>query len=232
MAEAGRYRALLQQSSLFRGLPEPLLAELESLARTVHYDARQSIYRRGDPGTSMMILVSGRVMISSLSPHGSEVILNIINPGEVHGEIAFLDGGERSADATAEVATEALVLQRRDFMPLLKSSPDVAIGLLTTLCERIRQTTAFVEDAVLMEVPARLYRRVRALAVRYGREEPGGGTRIEHGLSQQELADAIGITRVSVNKQLMEWTRLGLTRHGRGFIVVGDMEALRTDADG
>lgn len=232
MSETGRFAALLRKSALFQGFTDPQLAELEGLARTVRYAARQVIYRRGEPGTSMMIVASGRVLISSLSPHGSEVILNIINPGEVHGEIAFLDGGERSADATAEVATETLVLQRRDFMPMLKSHPGLAIRLLETLCERIRQTTAFVEDAVLMEVPARLYRRVRALAVRYGRDEPGGGIRIEHGLSQQELADAIGITRVSVNKQLMEWARLGLTRHGRGFIVVGDMEVLRANADG
>ncbi len=82
-----------------------------------------------------------------------------------------------------------------------------------------------------MEVPARLYRRLRALATRYGREEADGAIRIEHGLSQQELADSIGITRVSVNKQLVEWRTLGLIDHGRGFAVIRDMEALRRNAE-
>lgn len=208
------------------------MAELEPLARTVRYRAKQSIYRKGDPGSSMMIVVSGRVIISSLSTQGSEVILNIINPGEVHGEIALLDGHERSADATAEVETEAVVIQRRDFMPVVRSNPDIAMLLLSILCDRIRQTTSFVEDAVLMEVPARLYRRLQTLASRYGQDESGGAVRIEHGLSQQELADAIGITRVSVNKQLIDWKKRGLTSHGRGFVLVPDMEALRESVEG
>ncbi len=224
-------RKLLKRSSLFSGLTDRQIADLEPLARTVRYRAKQSIYRKGDQGSSMMIVASGRVIISSLSPQGSEVILNIINPGEVYGEIAFLDGRERSADATAEVETEAVVIQRRDFMPVLRANPDIALLLLTILCGRIRETSSFVEDAVLMGVPARLFRRLQSLASRYGRDEPGGGVRIEHGLSQQELAEAIGITRVSVNKLLVEWKNRGLTSHGRGFVVVPDMDALRDSVE-
>jgi CRP-like cAMP-binding protein len=128
VVRAREFRSLRKGSTLFRELPEAELAKLESIARTVRYAARQSIYRKGDPGGSMMIVLSGRVIISSLSRHGSEVILNRIGPGEVHGEISFLDGGERSADATAEVATGALVLHRRDFMPILTSNPPVGVA--------------------------------------------------------------------------------------------------------
>ncbi|MEM7409637.1 MAG: Crp/Fnr family transcriptional regulator [Myxococcota bacterium] len=222
----------IRSSSLFRSLSDDVLEKLASVAIARRYPARTVLYRRNDSGESMMVVVSGRVVISSLSPEGNEVILNLINPGEVHGEIALLDGGPRTATATADLDTEALVLQRRDVKPMLEESPGLAVQLLQVLCARIRETTAFVEDAVLMDVPRRFARRLDVLATRYGEPTDGGGQHIRHGLSQQELAEATGITRVSVNKMLMSWQREGLLEHGRGYVTVHDWEALRTFVDG
>jgi CRP-like cAMP-binding protein len=155
------------------------------------------------------------------------VILNIIGSAEVVGEIALLDGGPRSADATAVRHTRALVLSRRDLMALLESEPSVTRSLLLVLCDRLRRTTSFVEDAVLQTLPARLLHRVQTLARSYGRAEVGRlGLRIEHGLSQQELGDSIGASRVSVNKQLNAWRAEALLDFGRGFVVVHDMARL------
>ena len=221
-------RAWIAGTSLFGGLPDPVIDRIAGIASHRHYEARSVIYRRGDLGDSMSIVVSGRVVISSLSAQGSEVILNLIEPGEVHGEIAFLDGGERTATATTELASESLHISRRNFVPLLQSEATVAAQLLSVLCRRIRETTRFVEDAVLMDVPRRMFRRLEALAVPYGKPDGDGATRIEHRLSQQELADATGITRVSVNKTLMAWQRAGLLHHGRGWVSVLDWERLRT----
>jgi CRP/FNR family transcriptional regulator, cyclic AMP receptor protein len=191
------------------------------------YPTGQRVFRKGDPSDALLIVTAGRIVISSLSPEGTEVMLNIIDPAEVVGEIGLLDGGPRTADATAVRDTRALVLMRRDFLPLLETEPSVARSMLLLLCARLRQTTCFVEDAVLQTLPARLLHRVQTLARSYAHSEAGSpDLRIEHGLSQQELGDSIGASRVSVNKQLNAWRAQGLLEFGRGFIVVHDLARL------
>lgn len=218
---------ILRAVSLFDGSSERIIDRVARIAHARIYSAGQVVFRKGDPSDSLLIVLFGRIVISSLSAEGNEVMLNIINPHEVVGEIGLLDGGPRTANATAARKTRALVLLRRDFLPILEAEPRAARSMLLLLCTRLRQTTAFVEDAVLQTLPARLLHRVQALARRYGYAAPSGsGLRIEHGLSQQELGDSIGASRVSVNKQLNAWRARELLTFGRGFIVVHDMARL------
>ena len=79
----------------------------------------------GDNGSSLMAVLRGRVRISSVSGDGKEVTLNVINPGEIFGEIALLDGEPRSADATAIEDTLLLVVERRHFLPFLRQNEDL-----------------------------------------------------------------------------------------------------------
>jgi CRP-like cAMP-binding protein len=213
---------------LFDGASEGFLERVVGIARTRSYAAGEVVFRKDDPSDSLLILNAGRIVVSSLSAEGNEVMLNLIHPGEVVGEIGLLDGGPRSATAIAEQETRALVLYRREFLPLLVSEPSAVRALLLVLCARVRQVTAFLEDAVLQPLPVRLLHRVQALARRYGAPLNGGGVYIEHGLSQQELGDSIGTSRVSVNKQLNAWRARALLDFGRGFIVIHDMARLES----
>ena len=81
-----------------------------------------------------MAVLRGRVRISSVSGDGKEVTLNVINPGEIFGEIALLDGQPRSADATAIEDTLLLVVERRHFLPFLRQNEDLFLRLLSVLC--------------------------------------------------------------------------------------------------
>jgi CRP-like cAMP-binding protein len=219
----------LRSLPLLSGASERAIHDLARLARARTYEVGERIFRKGEPSDALLLLISGRVVVSSLSPDGHEVILNIIQSGEVVGEIGVLDGGPRTADATASHATMALALMRRDFLPLLRADANLAHALLLLLCSRLRQTTSFVEDAVLEQLPARLLHRLEALARTCGRVERGGGVRIEHGLSQKALGDAIGASRVSVNRQLNAWRALGLLEFGPGFVAVRDMARLAAE---
>ncbi len=221
----GRARVveLLRASSLLRSLPDEEVCALAERVRWSRHAAHETVFRKNDEGGSMMVVVSGRVKITSVSGEGAEVILNMIDPGQVFGEMALLDGKPRSADAIAATATEVIALHRRDFLPALYRCPEAMADMMEILCGRIRQATAFVEDAVFLDVETRLYHRLRALADQYGTAEPDGvGIRIEHGLSQQELGDSVGLTRVSINRQLGAWRERGLIRDGRGYVVVPD----------
>ena len=219
--------ALLRRSALLDTLPDPELRELATRVHRSEHDSGDPIFHKGDEGSGMMIVMRGRVKITSVGLSGGEVILNVIEAGQVFGEMALIDGEPRSADAVAARPSEILTVLRRDFLPLLKRHPNAALQMMVVLSQRIRQTTQFVEDAVFLDVPTRLLNRIVLLVKAYGREDPESGSiRIDHGFTQQDLADSVGLTRVSINRQLGAWQDRGLIDKGRGWIAIPDLDAL------
>ncbi len=217
-------RSLLASNELFRHLSA---AELEGLARFTRlekYQANQTIFRQHDSGSTMMAVVGGRVRISRLTAAGKEVVFGILTPGDIFGEIALLDGGPRSADAVALGETELIVLDRRDFIPFLERNPTVAAGMLEVLCQRIRRTDEQVEDSLFLVRDARLAKTLLNLADQFGRETPDGIC-IDLPMSQRELGSFVGLTRESINKQLVEWRESGLIDLTDRLITIRDMDA-------
>src|ERR1700721_2130971 len=109
-------------------------------ARVERYPAGRAIFAKGSPGRAMMAILKGNVRISTPSPAGPDIVLTILSAGEVFGEIALLDGEDRTADATAIGDCELLVLDHRDFVPFLERRADLCLLLLRLLCQRLRQT--------------------------------------------------------------------------------------------
>ncbi len=217
-------RAVASSIWLFQDLPRSATDLVLRHMRSVRYRPDQVIFRKGDPGTSMMLVVSGRVKICSSSWDGREVVLNLIDAGEVLGEIALLDGRERTADAIAMEATTLHVLDRRDFLPVLRQNPDIGIRLLSVLCQRLRRTSEQVEDLVFLEHAVRLAKILLWLARRYGRSSPDG-VAIALKLSQRELGTLVGVRRESMNRQLAAWRAAGLIDMSRGQITIPDVAA-------
>ena len=149
--EAAGRRALLAQHFLLAQLDEAALDTLLAVASERRFTNGQVIFQKGDPGTSMMAVLSGRVRISAYSEDGREIILNMVDPGQLFGEIALLDGKERSADATAMGKTELLILDRRDFLPFLERNPKIAVQLIEVLCDRVRRTSEMVESIAFLD---------------------------------------------------------------------------------
>ncbi len=112
-------------------------------------------------------------------------------------------------------------------MPFLEHHPEVAARLIAVLCERVRWASESYEDALFMELPARLAKRLLILAQSHG--EPGDGTtmRIEFPLSQQELANMAGVSREAVNKLLRAWQSEGLIAHDHGHVTILDEARLK-----
>jgi CRP-like cAMP-binding protein len=218
-------RAILADHFLLRHLPADTLDALARFARVQDFRRNETIVRKGDPGTGMMAVISGRVKISTVSLEGKEIIIDFINPGELFGEIALIDSGERTADAVAIAATRLMVLERRDFLPFLERHPGVCIKLLSLLCARLRQTTGLVEDALFQTVEYRLAKRLLRFAAQFG-EPHEDGVLLPLQLSQREIAALIGVTRETVNKQLGNWQDRGWVEIRRGALFVRDIDAL------
>jgi len=220
----GEKRKLFEGHALFGKLPQTDLDALLLHARVEHYPAGREIFARGSPGRSMMAILKGSVRISTPSPAGPDIVLTILSAGEVFGEIALLDGADRTADATAIGDCDLLVLDHRDFVPFLERRADLCILLLKLLCQRLRQTDKQFEEAMF----GRLDGRIAMTLVRLANNAPASGkASIELRITQQVLAGMVGAARESVNKQLHVWQRDGVLRLGKRLIEIADIAALK-----
>jgi CRP/FNR family transcriptional regulator, cyclic AMP receptor protein len=215
-------REVLRRSELFAQLTDTEIDSILQHTTVSRFPQGEQIFAKGDPGSSMMALLKGRVMISSPSRDGRQVVLTVMHEGDFFGEIALLDGKERTADATAMTDSELLVVPRRSLLALLERRPDAAIGLMHVLCERLRRTNEQVEDLAFLDLEARIAKVLVRLA------EENGGARKPVGvkISQRALGELVGGSRESVNKHLQDWKRSGIIAIEKGSIVIQDVDAL------
>ena len=217
-------KMMLQGSPLFRGLPPATLERMAALATQRGYRRGEIVFSAGDAGDALFGVVSGRIRISTGNADGREIFLNIMEPGDTFGEIALLDGGTRTATATAIEAAELVSIRREPFFELLEREPKAALELLRLCGERLRWTSGLLEDAAFLDAPARLAKRLLSLGELHG-EDSAGGRMVR--ISQEELASFLGVSRQSVNEQLQDWKAKGWVALGRGTVTVRDAAALR-----
>jgi CRP/FNR family transcriptional regulator, cyclic AMP receptor protein len=217
------HRKLFERHGFFGQLSQSDLDALLTHARTEHHAARRLIFAKGSPGRSMMAVLRGSIKISLPSPGGREIVLAILEAGEIFGEMALLDASERTADATAVTDCDLLIIDHRDFIPFLESRADLCIVLLKLLCRRLRQTNEHVEGALFERLDARLARALVRLSV--SGDGSKQGVRRVH-ITQSELAGLLGAARESVNKHLHAWERAGLLKLGNREIVIPDISAV------
>ena len=184
----------------------------------------------GSPGDSMMAVLNGNVRISVPAVDGREIVLAILHENEVFGEIAMLDGKERTADARALTPCTLAILERRDVLAFMDRHPSAWLRLVEVLCERMRRTDLHIAEVALLQLPIRL---AKAL-LRMSDLEPitsVGRKNATIQLSQRELGNLVGAARESVNKCLREWQRAGIVRIESSLITIADRATLEELAE-
>ena len=222
-------RMMLQRSPLFRGLAPAVLERIAALATQRSHRRGEVVFSQGETGDALYAVVTGKIRISTGNSAGREIFLNIMEPGDTFGEIALLDGGPRTATATAIAASELVSIRRGPLFALLEREPPAALELLRLCGERLRWTSGLLEDAVLLDASARLAKRLLSLGELHGDKSGARGTL--H-ISQEELASFLGISRQAVNQQLQDWKAKGWVGLGRGSVTVLDESAVRAAAQG
>jgi CRP/FNR family cyclic AMP-dependent transcriptional regulator len=219
-------RQILRRSRLFERLGDSEIDAVLAHATVTRQAEGDQIFAKGDPGNSMMAVLKGRVVISAPSPDGRQVVLTVMREGDLLGEIALLDGNERTADATAAVDCELLVVPRRSLLALLERRPDLCIDLLILLCERLRRTNEQVEDLAFLDLEARIAKVLVRLIEESGGEDQPSTKPVGVKISQRALGELVGGSRESVNKHLQDWKRSGIIAIEKGAIVIRDLPAL------
>jgi CRP/FNR family cyclic AMP-dependent transcriptional regulator len=210
---------LLRNVSIFSGLPTAELQELTRrlIPRKVSKD--ELILAEEEPGDSLFIIVSGKVKVTLSSERGREVILSVLGPGEVFGEMAILDGEPRSARVTAQAAGFLYQLSREALVDYVQRSPKAALNMLTVLCRRLRRADEVIGNLALLDVYGRVAHVLLDLARKEGvaRED---GILISNRPTQHDLAAMIGTSRETVSRALNEFARSGyITLMGRRILV-------------
>ena len=216
-------QAILGNHEFFRGLPSRIIQRMASHARQAHYPPGRRIFSKGDEGHGLVAVLSGVVKISVLSDDGKEIVLNLIGADEIFGEIALLDGGARTADATALSECELLLLDRRDVLPILMEEPIVSIKLLEVISRRLRRTSQQVEDLSFGELSMRLAKALLRLAELQGTI---AAPRPHVTITQKELGQTVGLSRERTNWYLRAWEKAGYITLKKGGCVINDRNQL------
>ncbi|MFC1925916.1 Crp/Fnr family transcriptional regulator [Chloroflexota bacterium] len=203
------YGSFLKNVPLFASLKPADYADLARITKVHKYKKGDNIFHQEDPGSTLYIIISGQVKVTIDSHEGCEAILAILSDGEFFGELSLLDQEPRSANVVAMLDTQTLVLHRHDFLNFLNTRHEMAVDMLAALSRRLRGADVSIQDAVFLKVPARLAKRLLELGQRHG-IQTSRGVEIGLRLTQQDLADLIGASRVAVNKQLRLFQTEGL----------------------
>ena len=218
---------LLRGCSLFSEMSDDALARIANLAQSTSVRAREELFHKGDDGSQLYILVRGRMkVLASSADTGEDLVLNLMGPGEVVGELAILSGARRTATIEAVDVCELLMLDRRSLFEALSEDAASTLSLARVLAQRLERLSDNLADLKFAKLPQRLAKRLLDLAEVHG-EEREDGVRIKLRLSQGEWGNVVGATRESINKQLGSWKKDGIVETERGFLVLKQPDELR-----
>jgi CRP/FNR family cyclic AMP-dependent transcriptional regulator len=218
---------LFAQAAIFEGLPAAGLEPLRKAIRARRFERNEYLFREGDPGSHLYLVVHGQVKIGRVGEGGGEVVFAIAGAGEVFGELSlFEEDGERTADAQALEPTECLALARAPLIDFLLAHPRLLLRMISSLSSYITRKDAAMGEVAFLDIPARVALKLVELADTKGRPT-ADGVLIELPLSQRTLAGMVGASRENVNRALSRFSELGYVRQSRGAITVVDREKLR-----
>ncbi|HWB66169.1 MAG TPA: Crp/Fnr family transcriptional regulator [Mycobacteriales bacterium] len=211
---------VLGQAALFAALDAESAATLESILSIRRVPRGHVVFREGEPGDRLFIVLDGKVKIARTSPDGRENLIAVLGATEMFGELSLFDPGPRTATVVAVTDTTLAGLDHDDLRPLLDERPGLGVALLKALAQRLRRTNEAMADLVFTDVPGRVAKALLDLAERFGTEE-AAGLRVRHDLTQEELAQLVGASRETVNKALSEFAQRGwLQIDGRSVVLL------------
>jgi CRP-like cAMP-binding protein len=217
-------------SSGFRARLDPAdAAALTALGRSRTFPARTVLFFEGDDAHEVVIVRVGQVKVSAVGPEGREVVLDVLGPEDILGELSAIDGGPRSATATALTQTSVTLIEIERFRSFVSARPSVAVELTRAVSERLRGASRRQVEFGTVDGLGRVCARLVDLMIRYGRPDEVG-VAITAPLSQQEIGSWAGLSREAVVKALRALRCLGWIETRGRTITVADPDAVRARA--
>ena len=196
----------MQYVPIFAELSEETIGKILSAGTIKKYSKDSVILMEEDDGSAMFVIKSGKVKVARISNDGKEVILCILGESDFFGEMAILDGMNRSATVIATEDTELFILERNQFLALIKEYPEVSIGLMKELTKRLRDADLKIKSLSLKDAEGKVATVVLQLADDIGRIRQGI-VEIEKLPLQQDLANMAGTSRETISRTLHSFVK-------------------------
>lgn len=226
--DAVKLAEALTAQSLFADCEQAELSDIIARGNVRTFKPGQELMAQGEEGKTLFIVIKGLARVSMLAANGREIILDYAEAGHVLGEIAFLDGGERTASVEAIEPVEALVLTKAAFADIIEKHTGLALRLLKAMARRLRQNNAVIEADRAYTSGPRLARFLLRLMMGDTSEM---GNQLKIALSQGELGNFAGMSREQINRQLSAWVDNGIVALKGGRVTILDREALANVAE-
>jgi CRP-like cAMP-binding protein len=207
----------LGRSRILSQLSREGLERLAARAADLTLEPGARLFTRGDAGDALFVLLEGEMEISVASSGGRTVRLASLAAGSVIGEMAVLDGGPRSADASAVRRCRLCKFSRDAVMDALIAEPKAMAALLADLSARLRQANSALENAVVLDLKGKLANLLL--------QESGGGQRLVQ-ITQTEMARRLSVSREKLNRRLHAWKDEGVLELSRVGVRILDADRL------
>jgi CRP-like cAMP-binding protein len=216
---------VVRKAPLFTALDDASASTLRASMKEVKINKGQTLFKEGDSGDRLFVVVEGKLKLGTSSGDGRENLLSILGPGDMFGELSLFDPGPRTATATAVTDSKLLSLANDQVIGWVTAHPEVSLQLLGRLAQRLRRTNEVLADLVFADVPGRVAKAIMDLGEKFGVKKDDG-LYVNHDLTQEELAQLVGASRETVNKALADFTTRGWVRLEPRAVVVLDYERL------
>ncbi len=216
----------LRNAPIFEELEERDFARVSACGVRKSYKKGEVILMEEESGSALFVIVSGEVKVVRIGEDGREVILSILGPSDIFGEMALLDGEARSASVVALDDAELFVIHRKDFLGLLHEYPSIAISLLKHLTQRLRRADALIKSLSLKDA----YHRVGYVLLQFADERgriKQGKVEIDNLPVQQEIANMAGTTRETVSRTFSKMEKLKLLHVEGNAVTILDYDLFR-----
>jgi CRP/FNR family transcriptional regulator, cyclic AMP receptor protein len=216
----------LKNAAIFEELEERDFAKISACGVKKGYKKGDVILMEEESGSALFVIVDGEVKVVRVGDDGREVILSILGPSDIFGEMALLDGETRSASVVALDHAELFMIHRKDFLALLHEYPSIAISLLRHLTQRLRRADALIKSLSLKDA----YHRVGYVLLQFADERgmiKQGRVEVDNLPVQQEIANMAGTTRETVSRTFSKMEKLKLITVNGNTIMILDYEGFR-----
>lgn len=217
------------RAPLFAALDEATATRLMDSMNPHQLARGEVVFREGDPGDSLYVILAGKVKLARTSVDGRESLMAVHGPGEMFGELSLFDPGPRLSTAYVVSDTDMISLGNDALRTFLADHPAVAMQMLAGLAHRLRRTNEGMSDLVFTDVPGRVAKALLDLSDRFGKRTETG-TLVAHDLTQEELAQLVGASRETVNKALADFAQRGWITLGAKSVTLIDTDRLRRRA--